>query len=1153
MRHFKFLGCFSCLLAMLLLCTGIVMGQEFRGRVQGTVTEQTDAAIPGATVTLHNVETDVVATRQTDETGHYLFDFVLPGRYEIKVEAPGFATFVQQNVVVRTTGDVTVNAKLNLGTVAETVTVSAETPAIQFNTSTMSTTVEGEMLRDIPVLARNPFTLALLNPAVVNRYWNVAHRNPFYMWSSNGMDIGGPTGGKNNMLLDGVPLGVSARGSYAPSMDAVQEVVVQQNAVDAQYGFSAGGMLNISMKSGTNDFHGTAYYFGRNPKLNAMTNRINRSESVVRNHIWGGTVGGPILKNKLFFYQSYEQWKSTQPSGKNWTMPTDREKQGDFSQTLNPAGALRPIYDPWTTTFDPVTAKVTRQPFAGNIIPPSRINPASARLMNDLWGPNNPGDDPSGINNFRKTYAWWVKYWNISTRVDYNPTDKIRMYARFSKYQTRLDNPNWGGTIAVPSDNGGLMDALNATMDVLYMISPATTLDIRYSAVYVEDDYDSEWAKVPESVWDEFWPNGWHKPLTKSLTGMLYYPSVQFRGLGSANTGKTGWWQVHARSHNYSVNLTHEMGMHHMKFGNALRYSYDQNGNPWPGYFRFHAIDTADTFKSPNLKNNGSMYASALLGVINNGMNRIRPFFDTHQYQLTFYFQDDITLTRWLTLNLGLRYEYEAAPLEENRILSRELDLTNPIPQFQGEGRPVMPSEVTDIRQIDYKYNGAWIFTDDDNPRMYPAQKDVFLPRIGAAIRINDLTALRIGYARYAVPVLNAHPEGWSLPKYGFDQTSTQLAPLEGKPRTTFDAPYNDANPLRLPVGKARGRYTNLGDSASWYNQHLRTPINDRFSVSLQRQLPWNVAADLTYFFNIGKNIVGTGMWGGDYGLPLNMMDPQLSYDYKGAVDQAVDNPFYGLPATWFPGSLRSQKTVSAGKLLKTYPQYGNLYMRFMEGRRLRYHSFQAKIQRSFSNGFTFLFGYNYSREKKDEWFDALATYANRLEFIDTRQPRHNVRIAGTWEIPIGKGRAYLNNINPVLNAIIGGWATSHIWMYNSGPLLTFGTMQVHGDPKIDNPTYQHWFDTSVFEIQPPYTPRSNPWYFDGLRGPGYWQLDSTLVKYFPITERFKLEFRMEFYNMPNVFMPGNVNTNVNSGNFGKSTSQKNYGREIQYTLRIHF
>ncbi len=1140
------------LLSMVMV--GGASAQEYRARIQGTVTDPSQASVVGAKVTLRGVNTGTESGKQTDASGRYLFDYVQPGIYTLTVEMSGFHKYEQPNISVLTRGDVTLDAKLTVGGMTETVTVSAEAAAVQFNTATMTTTVQGNMLRDIPVLARNPFTLAMLNPAVINKYWDVAHRNPFYMWSSNGLNIGGSTGGKNDMLLDGVSLGVSARGSYMPSMDAVQEVAVQQNALDAEFGFSAGGTLNVSMKSGTNEFHGSGYYFGRNPALNAMTNRISRGKSVVKNHIWGGTVGGPILKNKLFFHSAYEQWKNTQPQSKFTTAPTDLERAGDFSKSLAKDGSQRVIHDPYTTIFNPATGTSSRTPFPGNVIPGARINASGRKILNDLWKPNNPGDDLTGINNVKASYPWWLKYWNISTRGDYNINEKMRMYARFSKYETRLDNDNWGNSIAVQSDNGGLMDALQPAIDFLWMVSPKTTVNMRYGAVYLEDDYNSGWAQVPDSVWANIWPNGWYKPVTGTLPG-VYYPRFNFSGNGALSTGMGGWWLVRGRSHNGNLNVTHDTGIHHMKAGWQLRYQYDQNGSPGPGSFNFNAVDTGADYLKFNAAQSGNMFASALLGVVNGGNAAFNPMVDSHQQMWGFFFQDDIKLSRRITLNLGLRYELETAPSEYSRMYSRTLDLNNPIPELQG-GVVKMPSEVTSIYKGQFKYNGAWIYTDDSHPGVFDSQKKVFLPRIGAAIRINDITSLRVGYARYSVPWVTIFPETTRWPKDGFSRSTSALGPLQGVPRATIDNPFTADNPLQLPVGKSLGRYLNLGQAATYFPQDMIHPINDRINVSLQRQLPFQIVTDTTFFTNQSHNAQDASMWGGDYVWGSNQVDPNYAYTLKGAVDVLVDNPFYMLlPADKMPGALRTQKKVSVNSLLRTYPQYGVLTERFLRDKATRYYSLQFKAEKSMSKGLSFVFGYNYSKETRSEWFDAIATFNNKFTMIDTREPRHHIRLAGTYELPFGKGRQFLGSANRLLDAFVGGWATSQIFMWNNGPLLTFGAMNATGDPTIDNPTRDKYFDTSKFSQLAPYTPRTNPWYYDGLRGFGFWQWDATAVKYFPITERVKFELRMEFYNLSNSFIPSQPTLGVTSSLFGKSTgiSGGNYGREVQYTGRIHF
>jgi hypothetical protein len=288
----------------LLVCVSCAIAQDYRAKVQGLVTDSSDALAPGAKVTLTNNGTGIASARDAGANGAFLFDNVEPGTYTVTAELPGFARQTHENVLVQTRADVTVNFVLRPGGTAETIDVTATTVSLQFNTSTRELTIDRKMLMELPVKARNPFTLALLDPAVVNRYF--AERNPFFMWSSSTIDVGGNTSQKNDLLIDGAPAQIGPKGSYSPPMDAVQEFSVQQNSVDAEFGHSAGGTLSVSTKSGSNDIHGTSYYFGRNPKFNALVNPTNRTPNFVRNHIWGGTIGGPIKKNKVFTFFTYE-------------------------------------------------------------------------------------------------------------------------------------------------------------------------------------------------------------------------------------------------------------------------------------------------------------------------------------------------------------------------------------------------------------------------------------------------------------------------------------------------------------------------------------------------------------------------------------------------------------------------------------------------------------------------------------------------------------------------------------------------------------------------------------------------------------------------------------------------------------------------------
>jgi hypothetical protein len=1142
---------FRTLVFLLFVLAIIASAQDYRARVQGLVTDPSQAAIVGATVTLANVNTGVTKTATTSEIGRYLFDFVEPGTYRVTIEAAGFEKFTQDNITVVTRGDVSVNPVMKVGAVSDQVTVSAQGATMEFNTSTMSQTVDGRMLKDLPVLARNPFTLALMNPAVVNYYWDTAHRSPFFSQSSNGVDIGN-TVGRNDVTVDGVTIVMGSRVGYVPPMDAVQEVAVQQNAVDAEFGNSAGGTLALSMKSGTNQLHGTAYYFGRNPALNAVANSVSHSKSSNRYNIGGGNAGFPIIKNKLFAFASYEQWKSQFPDSRTATMPTDLERGGDFSQSLTAGGALRTIYDPWTTQLNATTGAVTRTPFSGNVIPKTRMDATALTFMNDVWKPNGNGDNLAHANNFKLTYPWWSDYKNWSGRTDWNPSDKLKIYGRYSQFREWESNNNFAGTPAFTDADGGLTATINMAADAVYTLNANTVLDIRWGMTFFGIDYDSPWARLEGGIdgYSKFWSNNaWYKPYMKDMN-KFFYPRLY---VGNWYSGMTGLWLHKPRKTQYQPSLVHHMGKHNFKMGVALRHEWEQTALPDPMGFTFTADMTANTFQSPNTALSGDPWATMLLGAVSSGYGAYDPVIQSSENQWAGYFQDDWKITRDITLNLGLRYEYETALIDTENRYSRYLDLSNPIPEMQSNA-PKMPTQVTQYG-VAQKYNGAWNFTADGNRGVYRSPKANILPRIGASIRLNDDTAVRIGYARYASTILAVVGPVWNIPKYGYTARTNTITPLQGVPQTLISNPFPSTNPLIMPSGNTYGRYTNLGGSASWVYQDLKAPTNDRFNFSIQRALPGGIRADITYFLNLGHNVQPPSNGGGGFfGQNLNMVNPQLGYTYKSALDQQVANPFYNyLTPDKFPGQLRNQQNVSLSTLLGAYPQYGGLSEIFQPNYKERYQSLQMKAERPFSKGLSFTAAYNFNREYTDGYFNDLDTYNRNLTMIPSSNPRHRMSTGLAWDIPIGKGRPFMGNLNPVANAIIGGWATSHIFMFNSGSFLRFGQAVVSGDPLLDSPTRAKWFNTSVFTAPAAYTPRTNPLQYDGLTGPRYWQIDSTLSKNFQLAEWLRLEFRLEAYNVTNSFMMSMPDSNIYSSTFGMSTGQANAGRAVQYTIRLHF
>ncbi|MPY90237.1 MAG: carboxypeptidase regulatory-like domain-containing protein [Luteitalea sp.] len=1154
MRNKQLLATVIALINLVLpaLFSGLAFAQDYRARVQGVVTDPSGAALPGATVTLINTNTNDTIVRQSDERGRYLFDFVVPGTYSVSAELSGFGKALQENVAVVTRGDHTLDFGLQLGNIDEQVTVQASAVQVQFNTTTLSKTIDGKMLKEMPVVARNPFSLALLDPAVVNRYGT--DRNPYFQLSTTGVDIGGQTSGRVDVLIDGVPIGVGSRGSYSPPMDAVQEFTVQQNSVDAEFGHTAGGVMNLSTKAGTNEYHGTAYYFGRNPALNAVSNSVTREPNEVRNHIGGVTVGGPLLRNRLFTYFAYERWQNRDPHTRLMTLPTELERTGDFSQSYNRFGELRRIYDPTTTVLNP-DGTVTRQPFPGNKIPESQLDPTSLRFMQDIPLPNGPGDDITNANNYKVTYPWEISYWNFSNRTDWLINDKWRMFARYSMIRTRLDNPNYANLPSTPSDNGGLMNSLNSAVDTVYTLSPRTVLNFRMGVVYSEDDYDSDWAKLGEEGLAQYWPNNpWYLSYTQEQPA-IYYPNLQ---VGSASFGKGNYWLFHPRKYSYQGNISMDRGRHYMKVGGSFRHAYEDSQLPSFGTFPFSAAVTADTFVSPDTSRTGDAWASFLTGAMTDSIrvNHVSPKHTTmNQYAV--FFQDDFRFSRRITINLGLRYEYETAPVESQDRLTRYLDLDNPIPEMQATPPPI-PESVARLNNVPYEYAGAWVYADSEHRGMYDPPRNLILPRIGVAFRLNDKTALRAGYGRYAIPMQSIFGYGWRLPSDdGFNANTSALPLDEGRPETYVSDPFPaSVNPLLLPVEKSLGRYTNLGNDAAFVQQTFKPPVNDRIHVSIQRQLTNSMVLEATYIVNLGHNLPPEGQGGNaGFGRDLNQIDPQLTYEHKSLLNETIENPFYQyLTPETFPGQLRNQQRVTIGSLLRPYPQYGALTQGMTEGRENRYQAVQLRLQRSFSTGVSFFAGYNYNREKTGDYFNQIDRYANEFTMIPSSHPRHRISMSGTYELPFGRDRRLLSNVPGVVEAILGGWSTSGIFQWNSGAAIRFnGQMEVNGDPRIDNPTRDEWFDTSAFSPMIAFTPRTNPYLFEGLTGPTFWNIDTTLSKEFRVSQRFRLEFRMEAYNLTNSFMPTQPVTDVLSSTFGRSINQANKGREFQYTMRLHF
>jgi hypothetical protein len=1163
-----------------LLLGGSASAQVSRAQVRGLVTDSSGGAVPDATVTLANVNTGVNTVRKTSNTGLYIFDLVNPGNYTISVKAAGFPEFLQPSFQVQSGGDVTINAVLNVGELQQTVTVNETAGAVEFNSANNDLTIDTKMANDTPRLDRNPFKLTLIEPQAINTRGEV---QPYNSWSANSVDLGGGTNLKNELALDGIPLGIGQKVAYVPNTDAVQESIVSINGVDAENGHSAGGTIDVATKSGTNEWHGSAFYLGRYPWLSAKSDRTQNVLASTRQNMYGGTFGNPIIKNKLFNFFSLEEWRVNTPGTFNHTVPTTAEKGGDFSHSLNANGSLRTIYDPFSTIVNGST--VTRTPFAGNIIPGSRFDPGSAALMNAYWAPNNPGTNLTGENNFQAALPNIFSYYNLMDRVDYAISEKWRLSGHYARYNTNntSSNPTPNNSMLyVPT--GSVRGGNQVAADVVYTLSPTTVIDVNGDW---HNFQDSLAAATLEGGLAKIWPNNnWYAPYqTASNNIPIYLPQLVVGGdtLG----GPSLFWLQQPHGESTNANVSHQKGSHYLKAGfewrrvGGITYVNSQST------FQFPTALTAGTFNNPP-STQGDGFATMLLGALDNSTQVYGgPAPVPYSTWYGMFIQDTWKVSPKITINIGLRNEYETAISNAAHTFSRGLDLSVPIPEFAANPPQIPAQALAVVGNNFYQYNGAWNFTSSSNPGMWNAQKLALSPRFGIAYRLNDKTALRFGYARYVQPIeldfahapLNGFEDINILepPFYG-ESANQQALPLQnGIPQQTFSNPFPaNSNPLVPIQGTAGGAATGRGSTSGllWYDPNSRQPVNNRLNFTVEHEFPGEITASATYFLNFGNQ---------QYNKELNAVNPAIGNQYGTAfLTQSVANPFYHYqnnPAL-LPGNLYTQPTVQLQQLLTRYPQYGPLFEIGVLGASERYQSGTLNVQKRFSHGYNFVVSYVYIREKLQNFANSLDEYNNKLTWQDSDQPHHRFNVAATYELPLGKNKAFLSNANRLTDALVGGWQITALSTFTSGDYPRFNNLNsgaapihapvtIQGNPCQSNPTPTSWFNTAMAPLAVnssaivPYNVQ-----FGCLTGRSFWNVDTSLIKSFNITERVHSQLKVTAYNTFNRLNRGDPNMNPTDPNYGRNlfqgapggtfgaqtaTPPNNTGRQLEIGLKIVF
>jgi Carboxypeptidase regulatory-like domain len=1165
---------------VLLLATAI-FAQDYRGKVQGIITDDSGAVVPGAKVILHNDKTNVDVSTIANDEGRYIFTFVEPGNYSIIVEKTGFKKTDQKNLVVRIQGDLTVDVKVAVGEVSAVVTIEDSPVAVQFNSSSTAITIENTTIDQLPVRGRNPYNIATLDPSVNGG--EAAENRPYHHAFANEIDAGGGTTRANEVQLNGVALTSSYKVSYTPSVDAVSEVTFQRSAVDSEQGFSSGGTISLNMKSGTDTYHGAGFFYKRDPRFNAFGDpTLKRVEGANERNfrgtnlsMGGGNVGGAVIKKKVFFFTSYEKWKDARPITVKITVPTALERTGDFSQSLRTCQVLngvavkcvRDIYDPFTSTG----TNGVRTIFAGKILPSARFDPVAVRLLQELPLPNLPGSE----SNWEGSKTENVDYWNFSTRVDLNVSEKWKTYFSVGRFKANLLETNPTEKKLFPF-TGSNRYGLSVAADTVYTLNARTVLNIRANYHRLTDEASVKPALLGAAGLSTlFGGNTFYSSLYTN--DQVYYPALDIGTLNGANNrlGRTGreFWQ-RPQGFGGSARINTYVGNHSIKFGGEYRVDKGKGARFEPINFWFRQNLTANQNSSSDLVNTGNEWASFLLGVLepngtstatNNFARRV-PVQEVVSKGYAAYVMDDWKFNNRLSLNLGLRWEYEPGPVDAQNRLTQRLDLTSPIPEFQ-TNPVVIPTSVTSLlasKGYTSTFNGAWIFTDAKNRHVWDRYPFELMPRLGFAFKIDDNSALRFGYARFIQPSSRIRdPLGDFVEQYtGYSTTNFVAAPVSGVPQATLSNPFPTSgttiNPIQLPTGKSLGRYTNLGNPVTLDQYDQRPPLNERFNLSYQRGIWQKMVLSLEYFYNFGHRL--------PYTVDINAADPAFLYENPRTVTNAnVANPFRNyLTTSVFPGALRNPANVTVASLLRPFPQYGAINQVNTAGRKSETQSFKVQVQKPFTKGLTFLAAYAYNIEQTTEFFDDIATYKRDFSWRDTNAPRHRFTNTITWDLPIGKGRAFLGNSSRVLDAIVGGWKLTNTSRYYSGRLLQFSqSLRVVGNPKLEKPSISgFWFNASAFQALPTTgvgTDRSilrtSAWTYDGVVGPSTFQTDSTMSKSFKLTEKFKIEARVEVYNMLNNINWENPIVDFTNSNFGKVTSKRAQyvGREVQYGLRLVF
>lgn len=1141
-----------------------VYGQEVRATITGTVSDPGGAPVPGALVTATNTATNAsVATRTTD-SGNYVTPFLAPGNYVLTVEQSGFKKFIREAIELESLDKARVDVHLEIGALSDSVTVNATVSVLQTETATRGQTISSEMLENIPTMGRNPFQLAWSAPGIV-KTGSFRYLRAFDIGGTSGFSVNGGKNQENEVLLDGISDVQSSRQVIGvPTIDSVQEFKVLTNTYDAQYGRTGGGIVTIVTKGGGNQVHGNAFEYLQNDKLNANQSELNAAGTPKSpNHInmFGFQAGGPIFipklfdgRNRLFWLLSYEGERQRSADPGVATLPLDAWRKGDFSSLLNAQGQPILIYDPTTTQ-----ANGSRTPFTGNVIPPNRINPIAAKVLSFYPEPNTNGVNAAHLNNY--TYpSRWVGDMNAWVgRADYQLNAKNSFFFRYSEnpytefrslvFVTNLSQKN----PAEPTGNAPLIrNGRNWTFDWTSVLSPRMTFDLRAGL--------NRWEETTGNIFGaNYDPTqlGFSGALVSQFTRLQfpYFTLGSYQAIGSSRLLS---FSPHD-TYTIQPNLNLVLGNHFLKFGVEGRRYNDNTINPGmaSGQYNFDKNWTQAVVNKPDATS-GNEIASFLLGIPQTATvdRNIDPAF-VHFYYATF-FQDDWKITKRLTLNLGLRWDYETPATERYNRMLIGLDLNKPSPI------------ASQVQGVDLKGQALFAGVNGNGRGAFAPDRNNFGPRIGAAYALAEKWLVRGGYGLYYLG------QGETGSNQGFSNTTNAITSLDGlTPAVSLQNAFAllPGGQLLAPLGNSQGATSFLGQNVTtnWFNRPL--PYSQQYSFDIQHELKGGLLAEVGYSGNQTKKLPINATLGAslNQNVPLNYVPASQLYQPQSYYTAQVANPMAGLIPN---NAALNGATIQRQILLYAFPQYSQVTLNNLPLGKMRYDALVAKLTKRFSAGLTFIASYTLSKDLEQvsllnlQDLNLSNINATKLE----KRPANQVDIpqkfnfGGVYELPIGRGRHFGGDMPRVLNQLIGGWELNWNYSRYRGWALQYpnAAQVAPGSAELDNPTTARYFNTSLWidpntgrlvPAQPAFTLRTFPSLFSNVRLPGYHNLDASVSKLFPITERISLQFRFEAVNAFNHPWYSNIQSiDVTNSGFGRlNPTQQNLPRFLKLGLNLRW